>query len=85
MDITFKLPEVVLEPSPQQIQRAISDIGQLILNSVQQVKWSEECQKNTIIRLLSNDEKIQNTKTLIDEVLLSKMNNDFYFCTFHTE
>ena len=73
MDITFKLPEVVLDPSPQQIQSAITDVGQLILNSVEQVKWSEESHKNIIGRRFSIDENIQNTKTLIDEVILSKI------------
>ena len=46
----------------------------MFLSSVNQVKWWEESHKSTITKLLENNEEIQNTKVLIDEVILSKLN-----------
>jgi len=80
VDITFKLPDILLSPSLQDIQAKLSEVVKLIMEVPLNVKWWEESHRGTMYRKLTNDDSLLTTKTKLDEVILSKLTVNFRFC-----
>ena len=72
MDITFKLPNIVLSPTLNQIQSTITDVGEFILETAYKLKLWDHVHKNSVVKMLSNDQEIQNTKALLEQAVLGK-------------
>uniref|UniRef100_A0A7M5WVD3 Uncharacterized protein n=2 Tax=Clytia hemisphaerica TaxID=252671 RepID=A0A7M5WVD3_9CNID len=70
VDITFKLPNIVLSPTLSQIQSTITDVGEFILETAYKLKLWDHVHKNSVVKLLSNDQEIQNTKALLEQAVL---------------